>query len=272
MKYPSPNSPPAPYVNEPSVAGLDHHYETVTRRRALTLGASGLLSLAGCAGWPGADGGYTLGPRLHVDNFRDGPGRRRVELEREGAVTVRDGVLEIDTSGGCSVWFREELQGPVMIQYDAVAVAEGEPNDHVSDLNCFWMATDPGAPAGVPPRPRSGAFADYDDLLAYYVGQGGNRNTTTRMRRYVGQVDNRPLLPQHDLSDPEHMLRPNVHQTVQLVAAGPQIEYWRNGVRVFELDDPRAYTRGWFAIRTTANRLRISNFSVHALQLRGSGL
>jgi hypothetical protein len=95
------------------------------------------------------------------------------------------------------VRWREELQVPVMIQYDAVAVAEGGLNDHVSDLNCFWMASDPGAPAGAPLRPRSGAFADYDDLLAYYVGQGGNRNTTTRMRRYVGQVDNRPLLPQH---------------------------------------------------------------------------
>jgi hypothetical protein len=159
-----------------------------------------------------------------------------------------------------------------MIQYDAVAVAEGGPNDHVSDLNCFWMASDPGSPSGASLRPRSGAFADYDDLLTYYVGQGGNRNTTTRMRRYVGQVDNRPLLPQHDISDPEHMLRPNARQTVQLVAAGRNIEYWRDGVKVFELDDPRPYTRGWFAIRTTANRLRISNFTVHALRPRPSRL
>ena len=35
-------------------------------------------------------------------------------------------------------------------------------------------------------RPRSGAFAEYNDLLTYYVGLGGNRNTTTRFRRYIG--------------------------------------------------------------------------------------
>jgi hypothetical protein len=181
-------------------------------------------------------------------------------------VTFDGGIMEIDTAGGCSVWFRQELRGPVMIQYDAVAVSEGGPNDHVSDLNCFWMATDPGAPAGTPPRGRSGAFADYDDLLAYYVGQGGNRNTTTRMRRYVGEAANRPILPEHDLSDAAHMLRPNARQTIRLVAADQRIEYWRDGARVFELDDTQPYTRGWFAIRTTANRLRISDFRVYALR------
>jgi hypothetical protein len=180
--------------------------------------------------------------------------------------------MEIDTAGGCSVWFRQELRGPIMIQYDAVAVSEGGPNDHVSDLNCFWMATDPGAPAGVPLRQRSGAFADYDDMLAYYVGQGGNRNTTTRMRRYIGEAANRPLLPEHDLYDAVHMLRPNARQTIQLVAADQRIEYWRDGVRVFELNDPEPYARGWFAIRTTANRLRVSDFRVYALPSRSLGL
>ena len=35
-------------------------------------------------------------------------------------------------------------------------------------------------------RLRSGTFAEYNDLLTYYVGLGGNRNTTTRFRRYIG--------------------------------------------------------------------------------------
>lgn len=236
-----------------------------TRRGVLALGAVGAVALAGCARSL-TGGGEVIGPRLHADDFRDGLDRWRVEMERGGAVALRDGVMEIDTEGGCTVWFREELHGPVMIRYDAVAVAEGGPRDRVSDLNCFWMATDPGAPPGRPPRQRSGAFADYDDLLAYYVGQGGNGNTTTRMRRYIGQPANRPLLPQHDLSAPEHLLRANARQTVTLVAAGPRIAYWRDDVRVFALDDPRPYTRGWFGVRTTASRLRISNFRVHALE------
>ncbi len=237
-----------------------------TRRRAVGLGAAAALSLGACAQGLARNPSNRLKLQLYSDTFRAGPGLWRVELEREGAVTVGGGIMEIDTAGGCSVWFRQELRGPVMIQYDAVAVSEGGPNDHVSDLNCFWMATDPGAPAGVPLRARSGAFADYDDMLAYYVGQGGNRNTTTRMRRYVGEAANRPILPEHDLSDAAHMLRPNARQTIQLVAADQRIEYRRDGVRVFELNDPEPYTRGWFAIRTTANRLRISNFRVYALR------
>jgi hypothetical protein len=237
-----------------------------TRRRVMGLGAAAALSLGACAQGSARNSSDLPGPQLYSDTFRDGPGLWRIELEREGTVTVDGGFMEINTAGGCSVWFRQELRGPVMIQYDAVAVSEGGPNDHVSDLNCFWMATDPGAPAGVPLRTRSGAFADYDDMLAYYVGQGGNRNTTTRMRRYVGEAANRPLLPEHDLSDATHMLRPNARQTIQLVAADQRIEYWRDGIRVFELNDPEPYTRGWFAIRTTANRLRISDFRVFSLR------
>jgi hypothetical protein len=44
-------------------------------------------------------------------------------------------------------------------------------------------------------HPRTGAFADYDTLKTYYVGQGGNGNTSTRFRRYVGRPGERPLLP-----------------------------------------------------------------------------
>lgn len=210
------------------------------------------------------DARYAVGPVLHRDDFRSGLSQWSVELERGGTVAARDGVLDIDVPAGATVWFRTELRGPVMIEYEAIAVSEGGPNDRVSDLNAFWMATDPRMADGRP-WPRSGAFADYDGLLTYYVGQGGNGNTTTRMRRYVGEASNRPILPEHDLSDPAEMLVPNAPQTVRLVAAGGLIQYWRDGARVFELDDPRPYARGWFGIRTTANHLRIRNVRIHAL-------
>jgi Domain of unknown function (DUF6250) len=204
------------------------------------------------------------GTLVHSDDFRSGLSQWSVDLERGGTVEARDGTLDIDVPAGATVWFRTALHGPVMIEYEAVAVDEGGPNDHVSDLNVFWMASDPDEPGGVP-YPRSGAFADYDDLLTYYVGQGGNRNTTTRMRRYVGQASNRPLLAEHDLSAPEHLLRLNVSQTIRLVAAGSTIQYWRDGRQVFAMNDPAPYTRGWFGIRTTASHLRIRNFRVYAL-------
>ena len=74
-------------------------------------------------------------------------------------------------------------------------MAEGGPNDQVSDLNVFWMANNVDGQQPVFAHVRSGKFADYNDLLTYYVGLGGNRNTTTRIRRYIGDPVLRPLLP-----------------------------------------------------------------------------
>ena len=210
---------------------------------------------------------------MHSDDFQSGLGQWAVELERGGRVTASNGVLDIDVPGGATVWFRTVLQGPVVIEYDAVAVDEDGANDRVSDLNAFWMATDPRAPGGVP-YPRSGAFADYDTLRTYYVGQGGNGNTTTRMRRYVGEPSNRPLLPDHDSVDAEDLLVANARQAIRLIAAGDLIQYWRDDRLVFEMVDPDPYRRGWFAVRTTASHLRISNFRVRTLPptIPGEGL
>jgi hypothetical protein len=125
---------------------------------------------------------------LYTDDFRRGLDRWLVEAEKPARVEVAGGMLELDTPEGLSVWFRPELAGPVMIEYQAQAVSAGGPNDRVSDLNAFWMATDPRSPGDLIAKPRSGAFADYDQLQTYYVGQGGNANTTTRFRRYVGRT------------------------------------------------------------------------------------
>ena len=117
---------------------------------------------------------------------------------------------------------------------------------------------------------RSGKFADYNQLRCYYVGLGGNTNTTTRFRRYIGSKDDRPLLPEHDLSDPQFLLKPNVTQKIQLVAFGSLIQYWRNGKKLFELNDAQPYTRGWFALRTTKNHMAVQNFRVLRLMASGS--
>jgi hypothetical protein len=145
------------------------------------------------------------------------------------------------------VWFRQELVGPVMISYDATVVSAGGPNDRVSGLNSFWMATDPAAPEDIFARPRSGAFAEYNSLRMYYVGLGGNGNTTTRFRRYIGDAVERPLLPGNDLSVKEHPdkgIVANRSQTVTLVAEGGRIQYRRDGVNIFEMKDPEPYTKG----------------------------
>ena len=184
------------------------------------------------------------------------------EAEHPGAATsLRHGVLDIDTPAGLTLWLTHELVGPVRIDFDATAISAGGPNDQVSDLNVFWMArnTD-GTP--VLTRRRSGKFTDYDDLQTYYVGLGGNRNTTTRFRRYVGEPGNRPLLPQHDLSGRPVLLVPNRKQRITLIADGRHIEYQRDGQPLFVYDDDAPYTRGWFALRTTFSHLRIENLRV----------
>src|SRR5262245_42465449 len=90
-----------------------------------------------------------------------------VEAEKEAYVDFRDGALDIDTAAGLTAWFARRLDGPVEISFDATAISAGGANDQVSDLNVFWMASnrDGGSPLATP---RSGKFADYDDLKTYY--------------------------------------------------------------------------------------------------------
>jgi hypothetical protein len=211
------------------------------------------------------DPNFQIGKMLYSNELQQNNGQWVPELEKGGTVTVSGGRMEIDVPGGCSVWFRPELTGPVLIEYDATMIKAGGPNDRVSDLNCFWMAQDSRSPGDIFATHRSGKFADYDQLLCYYVGLGGNYNTTTRFRRYIGVQDNRPLRPENDLSAPEFLLEPNVQQHITLVACGRLIQYYRDGVKLFELNDPQPYTRGWFAIRTTWNHLVMENFTVRQL-------
>ena len=97
------------------------------------------------------------------------------------------------------------------------------------------------------------------------MGLGGNRNTTTRLRRYIGDAANRPLLPEHDLGAPSAMLVANRKQTITLIASGRAIEYQRDGKPLFQLDDPAPYTQGWFALRTTYSHLRIRHLRIYRL-------
>lgn len=211
-----------------------------------------------------AASGLSLGEVLHADDFRDGLGQWLLQAHRPGRVTAAAGILDVDVPAGTSLWFKPRLSGPVAIRYEALMVAEGGPNDRLSDLNTFWMANDPTAPGGdALARDRTGKFEDYDDLVLYYVGQGGNSNTTTRFRRYTGRVGDRPLLPENDRRLPADMLVGNVWQTVTLAAVGSRIRYWRDDRLLFDFEDPASLTSGHFALRTTQSHLRVRNFRVY---------
>lgn len=236
--------------------------------RTLLLQVATLSLLAsGCVDLPASVGATSaqLGQVVSEDDFDSGLDQWIVELEQGGSVTAERGTLEIDVPAGATLWFKQELSSPVAITFEATAVDAGGPNDRVSDINTFWMARNRDGTAPFAQQ-RTGAFAEYNDLLTYYVGLGGNWNTTTRFRRYIGNSELRPLLPEHDLTTPNALLKANRKQTIVLVANKNRIEYWRDGVRLLNYDDPAPYTRGWFALRTTRSHLRIERLEIHRLE------
>jgi Domain of unknown function (DUF6250) len=253
--------------------------ELVKRNLGRVVCAVMLVTLAR-AGWsqaatsqPVADKRFHAGNVLYTDDFTHGLDQWRVEMEGganvpRGTLTAKDGVLDIDVPAGVTVWFRQELEGPVMIQYETTVISAGGANDRVSDLNSFWMATDPKSPQDIFVHPRTGRFAEYNSLQMYYVGVGGNGNTTTRFRRYIGDAVKRPLLPENDLSvaqHPEKGIVANQRQIVTLIAVGGLIQYWRDGEKIFEMNDPQPYTKGWFGIRTTKNQMQVKNLRITRL-------
>lgn len=188
-----------------------------------------------------------------------------VEQMPGGTVTVKDGEIEIRDKAGCTVWFRKELKAPVEISYEAMVVGSGEPDYRVSDLNCFWMARDPRTPDNLfaKDHSRTGQFATYDTLETYYVGYGGNTNSTTRFRRYTGD-GKRPLLPEHDLSAPQFMLKPDHWYRIRLTARDGKATYERDGEVLFQYEDDEFLDRGWFGFRTVWSHLRIRNVEIHS--------
>ena len=220
-----------------------------TRRGFLTAAAAGLT-----------------GPRVrgatHHDDFSRGRDDWIVEQQPGGRVVTEDGRFIIEDAGGATVWYRHRLTAPLLITYRARASSRAR----VSDLNCFWMARDPrnDEPPFAPRNRRSGRFADYDSLLTYYVGYGGNGNTTTRFRRYDG-TGARPLQPEHDLQDPRFLLRPDHDHRIALrVSAEGEASFACDDQTLFRFCDPAPLRAGWFAFRTVRSRLELADFTVQA--------
>ncbi len=199
------------------------------------------------------------GKMLYTDDFLHGLGQWAGEQQPGGTVATQDGRLIIQDAGGCTLWFRRKLVAPVAISYTATVSAK----PRLSDLNCFWMATDPSRPGDLlaPGHVRDCRFAAYDSLRTYYVGYGGNDNTTTRFRRYAGD-GTRPLLPGYDLKVKDVLLVPDRPYRITLVAVNGRVQFRRDGKVIFEFHDPSPLTEGWFGFRTVQSRIEIQDFAV----------
>lgn len=179
---------------------------------------------------------------------------------------LKDGALVLDTPGGITVWNTTKFSGDVIFEFEATVVQAGGENDRVSDLNCFWMATDPGSPDNFFARSawRKGTFWRYYSLNLYYVGYGGHDNTKTRMRRYdVSLTPPPPVIKEY--TDAERLITPNKKNRIRIVCSGPRVMYFFNDEKLFDLEDEQRYTEGHFGFRTTNSHIRIENFKVYSL-------
>ncbi|MBD1597702.1 DUF6250 domain-containing protein [Pseudomonas typographi] len=189
------------------------------------------------------------------------PARWRVETERpaQSRVATEQGRLIMDTAAGMTVWLNQPLGGAYRIEFLRQVLVAGQPNDRPSDMNVFWGAHEPGLAALLP---RDGALASYDSMVCWYVGMGGNGNSTTRFRYYDGSGARQML---GETLGPAHLLEPGRIYRIAIEVSATHTAYWVDGVRVFEQPLAGLPRPGYFGWRSVWSRQAISRFSVQAL-------
>lgn len=216
----------------------------------------------------------TLGMNMNAqDNQVSGLNARqfhkywKVESESpDYKVTFIGDTAEIVSPKGLTLWRKEKMNGRVTIEYDACVVVEKE-GDRLSDLNCFWMASDPTYPDNIWKREkwRNGIFLNCYSLQLYYMGYGGNYNSTTRFRRYDGNEAGitdpkvRPAIWK-EYTDADHLLKANHWYHIKITNEDNRISYYIDGKQLVDFRDAEPLTEGWFGFRTTLSRTRITNF------------
>lgn len=182
-------------------------------------------------------------------------------------VSFSGDTCEILAPEGLTLWRKEKMKGDVTIEYDACVVDEGKGGDRLSDLNCFWMATDPQYPGDIFARAewRGGIFLRCYSLRLYYLGYGGNHNKTTRFRRYDGDergmddMKKRPAIIK-EYTDEDHLLKPNHWYHIRITGRDDRVRYYIDGKLLVDYRDENPLKEGWFGFRTTLSRTRITNF------------
>lgn len=194
----------------------------------------------------------------------------KIETESpEATVTWKNGTCDIFAPKGLTLWFNHRMEGNTVIEYEAMIVADKrlravipsstnpKPQPRISDLNCFWMADKCGG--------CGGRFLDNYALSLYYMGYGGNYNTTTRFRRYNGDArgvtdaEYRPRILK-EYTDKAHLLKANHWYKIRLEQIDGRVRYYSDGELLVDYVDPQPLTSGYFGFRTTFAHARLRNF------------
>ncbi|HKJ40813.1 MAG TPA: DUF6250 domain-containing protein [Sunxiuqinia sp.] len=205
---------------------------------------------------------YQKGSLLYQDQFNHGMENWVVETPDSpySKVDIEKGKLVIDVDHGATVWLNKKLSGNILIEYHRKVIMNNGHNDRLSDLNQFWMASDPKQDNVFT---RSGTFREYDSLRMYYAGIGGNTNSTTRFRKYLGDGE-RTLL--FDLQDEHHLLKPNKVYLIQLVVHNGITKVFVDGEQYFSFTDDQPLTEGYFGFRTVKSHQEVNDFKVYRLK------
>lgn len=201
------------------------------------------------------------GKLLYLDNFNKDLTNWIVEFEEPESSSIKliDDKLDVSSSKGATIWFNHKLSGNISITYEATLVDASSKNDRVSDLNAFWMASDPQKEN---PFGRNGHFEAYDNLNLYYAGVGGHYNKYTRFRKYKND-GNKPILKEY--SDTPHLLVGKQKYSIKIIVNNGLVQYYLNNELYWELKDENPYTEGYFGFRTTMSHQQFENFKVFRL-------
>ena len=178
-------------------------------------------------------------------------------------VSFSGDICEVVAPKGLTLWRKQPVKQGMAVEYDVLMT-----DDRLSDMNVFWMASDPSAATVFKHlNQRQGIFKNCYALQMYYLGYGGNYNSTTRFRRYMGGGVVPPIWKEY--TDKDHLLKSGhwYHWRVESTQEG-RTRIFVDGECLVDYLDPTPLTKGWFGFRTTLSRARIANFRMENLSSR----
>ncbi len=187
------------------------------------------------------------------------------------SVICRNDTLNIISPDGNTVWYKEKLSGDYKISYRITVLDEGGEFDRLSDMNCFWGATDPMYPDNLFERAewRNGVFKNYNTLNLFYCGFGGNENGTTRFRKYHGEycgIDDskiKPILKEY--TEAPNLIEKGHWYTVEILVKDQETSFTIDGRTIFTAPIEPGECDGHFGLRFWINHVLCTGFQIEKL-------